>query len=73
MNSPAIWGLHGSSSRLSKIRSWRKKLCGKRRIALAMHLYFMDLLDQSVAFAAKFPPQTDVFHLYEQRREENAD
>lgn len=38
-----------------------EELCGKRRIALAMHLYFMDLLDQSVAFAAKFPPQTDVF------------
>ena len=26
-----------------------------------MHLYFMDMLDQSAAFAAKFPPQTDVF------------
>ena len=38
-----------------------QQVCAKRRIALAMHLYFMDMLDQSVAFAAKFPPQTDVF------------
>lgn len=38
-----------------------QKLCAQRRIALAMHLYFMDMLDQSLAFAAKFPPQTDVF------------
>lgn len=32
-----------------------------RRIALAMHLYFMDMLDSSKAFAAKFPPETDIF------------
>ena len=32
-----------------------------RRIALAMHLYFADLLPQSAAFAANFPPETDVF------------
>lgn len=38
-----------------------ESVCEKRRIALAMHLYFMDMLDQSAAFAAKFPPQTDVF------------
>lgn len=38
-----------------------RQVCAERRIALAMHLYFMDMLDQSVAFAAKFPPQTDVF------------
>ena len=38
-----------------------QQVCAERRIALAMHLYFMDMLDQSVAFAAKFPPQTDVF------------
>ena len=38
-----------------------RQICAERRIALAMHLYFMDMLDQSVAFAAKFPPQTDVF------------
>lgn len=38
-----------------------QQVCAGRRIALAMHLYFMDMLDQSVAFAAKFPPQTDVF------------
>lgn len=38
-----------------------QELCAQRRIALAMHLYFMDMLDQSIAFAAKFPPQTDVF------------
>lgn len=38
-----------------------QQICAERRIALAMHLYFMDMLDQSVAFAAKFPPQTDVF------------
>ena len=37
-----------------------------RRIALAMHLYFMDMLDSSKAFAAKFPPETDIFHLDEQ-------
>ena len=38
-----------------------QQICAERCIALAMHLYFMDMLDQSVAFAAKFPPQTDVF------------
>ena len=38
-----------------------RQICAERRIALAMHLYFMDMLDQSVAFAVKFPPQTDVF------------
>ena len=38
-----------------------QSLCQNRRIALAMHLYFMDMLGQSRAFAAKFPPQTDVF------------
>lgn len=38
-----------------------ESVCCERRIALAMHLYFMDMLDQSTAFAAKFPPQTDVF------------
>ncbi|PWM56369.1 MAG: rhamnan synthesis protein F [Subdoligranulum variabile] len=38
-----------------------QQVCEGRRIALAMHLYFMDMLDQSLAFAAKFPPQTDVF------------
>ena len=38
-----------------------QEICRNRRVALAMHLYFMDMLDQSVAFAAKFPPQTDVF------------
>ena len=32
-----------------------------RRIALAMHLYFMDMLPESRAFAAKMPPETDVF------------
>lgn len=37
------------------------QVCRTRRIALAMHLYFMDLLPQSTAFAAKMPPQTDVF------------
>ena len=26
-----------------------------------MHLYFMDMLDSSKAFAAKFPPETDIF------------
>ena len=34
---------------------------GTRRIALAMHLYFPDLLASSTAFAANFPPETDVF------------
>ena len=38
-----------------------EKVCAERKIALAMHLYFMDMLEQSVAFATKFPPQTDVF------------
>ena len=38
-----------------------ESICKNRRIALAMHLYFMDMLDQSRAFAAKFPPETDVF------------
>ena len=38
-----------------------EQICKNKRIALAMHLYFMDMLDQSAAFAAKFPPQTDVF------------
>lgn len=38
-----------------------ESICKNRRIALAMHLYFMDMLDQSKAFAAKFPPETDVF------------
>ena len=38
-----------------------QKICAERRIALAMHLYFMDMLDQSLTFADKFPPQTDVF------------
>lgn len=37
------------------------KVCRTRRIALAMHLYFMDMLPQSAAFAANLPPQTDVF------------
>ena len=32
-----------------------------RRIALCMHLYFMDMLPQSCAFAANMPPETDVF------------
>ena len=32
-----------------------------RKIALAMHLYFMDMLPQSYAFAANMPPETDVF------------
>ena len=32
-----------------------------RRIALAMHLYFTDMLPDSRAFAAKMPPETDVF------------
>ena len=36
-------------------------VCHDRKIALAMHLYFMDLLPQSRAFAENFPPQTDVF------------
>ena len=36
-------------------------VCERRRIALAMHLYFMELLPQSCAFAAVFPPQTHVF------------
>ena len=38
-----------------------EEIRANRRIALAMHLYFMDMLDQSMAFAAKFPPETDVF------------
>lgn len=37
------------------------KVCSTRRIALAMHLYFMDMLPQSMDFARKFPKQTDVF------------
>lgn len=32
-----------------------------RRIALCMHLYFMDMLPQSCAFAANMPQETDVF------------
>ncbi len=32
-----------------------------RRIALAMHLYFMDMLPQSMDFARNMPPETDVF------------
>ena len=32
-----------------------------RRIALCMHLYFMDMLPQSCVFAANMPPETDVF------------
>ena len=32
-----------------------------RRIALCMHLYFMDMLPQSCAFAANMPPEADVF------------
>lgn len=38
-----------------------RRVVEERRVALAMHLYFMDMLDQSAAFAARFPPQTDVF------------
>lgn len=38
-----------------------KAVCETRKIALAMHLYFMDMLPQSMAFAANFPPETDVF------------
>lgn len=38
-----------------------KEVRVKRRIALAMHLYFMDMLPQSAAFAANMPPETDVF------------
>ena len=38
-----------------------EEIRANRRIALAMHLYFMDMLDRSMAFAAKFPPETDVF------------
>ena len=38
-----------------------QRLRAARRIALAMHLYFMDMLPQSLAFAANFPPETDVF------------
>lgn len=33
----------------------------KRRIALGMHLYFMDQLEESRVFAEKFPPETDVY------------
>lgn len=33
----------------------------ERKIALAMHLYFMDLLPQSLAFASNMPPETDLF------------
>ena len=47
-----------------------EEIRANRRIALAMHLYFMDMLDQSMAFAAKFPPETDVF---EAVRTANAD
>ena len=32
-----------------------------RRIALAMHLFFPDMLPESRAFAANMPPETDVF------------
>ena len=32
-----------------------------RRIALAMHLYFMDMLPQSMDFARNMPPETDVY------------
>ncbi len=38
-----------------------EQICKNKRIALAMHLYFMDMLDKSAAFAEKSPPQTDVF------------
>lgn len=38
-----------------------RQAVAQRRIALAMHLYFMDMLPQSLAFAANLPPQTDVF------------
>lgn len=38
-----------------------KDIRSNRRIALAMHLYFMDLLPQSCEFAANMPPETDVF------------
>ncbi len=37
------------------------EVCKTRRIALAMHLYFMDMLPQSMEFAAHMPPETDVF------------
>lgn len=36
-------------------------LCKTKRIALGMHLYFMDMLPQSYAFAANMPPETDVY------------
>ncbi|MDD4851146.1 MAG: rhamnan synthesis F family protein [Gemmiger sp.] len=38
-----------------------KALCANRKIALGMHLYFMDMLGQSYAFAANMPPETDVY------------
>lgn len=38
-----------------------EQVCKTRRIALAMHLFFTDMLPQSKAFAAKMPPETDVF------------
>ena len=38
-----------------------KTIRQNRRIALAMHLYFPDLLASSTAFAENFPPETDVF------------
>lgn len=38
-----------------------KNLRKTRRIALAMHLYFMDMLPQSMDFARNMPPETDVF------------
>jgi rhamnosyltransferase len=38
-----------------------KAIFASRKIALAMHLYFMDMLPQSYAFAAKMPATADVF------------
>lgn len=39
-----------------------------RRIALCMHLYFMDMLPQSCAFAANMPPEADVLFPPTRRR-----
>ena len=38
-----------------------QRLRAARRIALAMHIYFPDLLASSTAFAENFPPETDFF------------
>ena len=38
-----------------------KDILGKRKIALVMHLYFEDLLEESLQYASAMPAETDVY------------